>query len=266
MTSSIEINAAKCTGCGVCLYGCSGRVFEYQGGKAIIPEGANERCIYCGHCVCLCPVDAISLSTMSPSDVVPIVRDRLPSTEQFAELVKYRRSVRHYRREPVKQSDLDQLFEIVRWAPTAKNLLKTKWIVVNHPDTVHRLAGIAVDSLRQSGNAPNIVEAWDRGYDWIHRGAPCLIVAYTEEESVWTHVDSTIAVETMDLAASTMGLGACWAGLLMHFLEESNELRQAFRLEPGNQVGAALMLGYPDAEIYTKAPLRPQCPVRYLED
>ncbi|MDD3585766.1 MAG: nitroreductase family protein [Thermoguttaceae bacterium] len=266
MVNAITIDAAKCTGCQACMLGCSGRVFEYVDDKAVATDESAQRCIQCGHCVCLCPTGAITLASMGPNDVVQIAKEKLPSTEQFAELVKYRRSVRHYQSRKIDSDSLNRLFEIVRWAPTAKNLLKTKWIVVNNPATVRRLAGLAIDALRETDAASPMVAAWDRGYDWVHRGAPCLILAFTDQESVWTAVDSTIAVETLDLAAATMGLGACWAGLLMRFLEDNQVLRSAFGLVPGNKVGAALMIGYPDGEVYSKAPFRPSCTVRFVED
>lgn len=266
MENVITIDAAQCTGCRTCLIGCSGHVFQYVNDKATVTAETVQRCIQCGHCVCLCPAGAISLASMGPNEIVPVAKDKLPSTEQFAELVKYRRSVRNYQPRSVDSDDLNRLFEIVRWAPTAKNLLKTKWIVVNNRETVRRLAGIAIESLRETDAAHPMVEAWDQGYDWVHRGAPCLVLAYTEEESMWTVVDSTIAVETFELAAVTMGLGTCWAGLLMRFLEDNQTLRQAFGLAANNQVGAAVMLGYPDGEVYSNAPFRPCSTVRYLED
>lgn len=270
--SSIILDRAKCVGCGRCLIGCSARLFVFDelGNPPCLADNAEQRCIECGHCVCLCPVKAISVESisvgkMSAETVIPLQANEVSTFDTFLALTRQRRSIRHYRQEPIKQADWDRLFELAQWAPTAKNLNQLKWIVVNNPTTVRELAKIAIEGIRGDENLAAMVAAWDNGYDWILRGAPAVLIAYTDNASPWTLCDSTIAAETMDLGATALGMGACWAGLLMNFLGKNQKLRERLGLKEGDLTGAALMLGYPDEEQYDFAPLRPACDIRYVE-
>ena len=56
---SIEIDAAKCLGCGRCADICPGGVIRVAGGRAELPR--PERCWGCAACVKECPVQAAAL-------------------------------------------------------------------------------------------------------------------------------------------------------------------------------------------------------------
>ncbi|MDO5579989.1 MAG: nitroreductase family protein [Planctomycetia bacterium] len=265
MENLIVLDREKCTGCGLCLTDCSYRnyLFEEKGKPPVIVE---DGCIQCGHCVCKCPTGALSVGSISPNTIQSVDFGKIASFDQFAELVKYRRSIRDFKKDPIRQEDLDRLFEMLRWAPTAKNLLMIKWIVVNDWDTVHELASLLLDGVRDQESSAKMIKAWDeQGYDWIHRGAPCLAIATMEEETIWTMTDAAIAAETLDLGAAALGIGACWAGLFMNFIVQNEAARKRIGLSEKQKVGAALMLGYPAGKKYSKTPLRPKCDVRYVQ-
>lgn len=267
MEKLIVLDREKCIGCGLCLSDCSTRnfVFPEKGKPPVLVDDADDRCIHCGHCVCICPTGALSVGSINAESILPIDSAKIATFEQFSELVKYRRSIRNFKKDAICQDDLDKLFETLRWAPTAKNLLMIKWIVVNDWDLVHELASMLLDGVRDQESCAGMIKAWDeQGYDWIHRGAPCLAIATMEEETVWTMTDAAIAAEIMDLGAASLGLGACWAGLFMNFIIQNASAREKIGLSKDQKVGAALMLGYPAGVKYTKTPLRPKCDVRYI--
>jgi ferredoxin len=54
---AVDINKAKCTGCGDCVDTCPVEALSVENGKAQV----NDECIDCGACVNACPSDAISL-------------------------------------------------------------------------------------------------------------------------------------------------------------------------------------------------------------
>lgn len=73
---------------------------------------------------------------------------RLPETylaaknaglESFLDLVRSRRSARHFRSDPVPPALLDELLEAARWAPSGFNLQPTQFVVVTDPDVKARL-------------------------------------------------------------------------------------------------------------------------------
>ena len=263
----ITLDIEKCTGCGSCVHVCPNLIFYEKSGR-IAPKIApysEERCIVCGHCVASCPVSAITVGDVSPENSPQLDKEKLPGFEQCMTLAQTRRSIRRYQRKPVSQEHLDKVFEILRWAPTAKNRLLLDWIVVNRRETVHELAGIIVDGLRDDPEYKDLVAVWDNGYDWVLRGAPCLLISCSNRENLWLAYDSGIAVETIDLVLPSLGLGGCWAGFFMHFAETNPVLRERLQIPDNVQVGATLMLGYPDREVYRRAPWRPEISVRFVE-
>ena len=266
MSSLVLLEGQKCTRCGDCLSVCPMKIFRgIKGHIPTVADYADEGCIKCGHCAALCRAGAISVGSITCETCTPNDSDKLPSFDSFAELVKYRRSIRHFNQKPVKQDDLDKLFEILRWSPTAKNRLPLKWIVVNGTEKIHKLAEIVIDEFRKEENTQQIIDAWDQDdYDWVFRGAPCLVFAYTETKNDWTAYDTTIGAEIADLAAPLLGLGTCWAGFFIRSAGKYESLRKVLGLSPENEVGGALMVGYPESETYKKNPPRPKADVRYI--
>jgi ferredoxin len=54
---AVDINKAKCTGCGDCVDVCPVEALSVENEKAVV----NDECIDCGACVNVCPSEAISL-------------------------------------------------------------------------------------------------------------------------------------------------------------------------------------------------------------
>ena len=56
---TLNLNADKCTGCGLCTDVCPHGVFEIEEKKAAIID--KDACMECGACASNCPVDAIEV-------------------------------------------------------------------------------------------------------------------------------------------------------------------------------------------------------------
>ena len=54
---AVNIDKAKCTGCGDCVDVCPVEALSLENGKAVV----NDECIDCGVCVDECPSGAFSL-------------------------------------------------------------------------------------------------------------------------------------------------------------------------------------------------------------
>lgn len=54
---AVNIDKAKCTGCGDCVDVCPVESLSIQNKKAIV----NDECIDCGACINVCPSEALSL-------------------------------------------------------------------------------------------------------------------------------------------------------------------------------------------------------------
>ncbi|MDO4586443.1 MAG: nitroreductase family protein [Planctomycetia bacterium] len=269
MNNLISIDREKCIDCQKCVGICPRHIFqrgEDVSGKQSpqVMQNLIEDCIHCGHCVCICPTSAIISNDLTPENSMKLDSSKLPTFEQFSMLVKQRRSIRKYKKDAVDEKQLSELLDLMRWAPTARNRLPLRWTIVNSWETVHEVGQMFVDEFRGDPKYSSIVQEWEQGVDEIHRGAPCLIFVTVPADYRWLQ-DASIAIETMDLAATALGLGACWAGLFINFVKDNQLVRHKLEIPDDELVCGALLLGYPDNEIYEKYPYRPKCPVTMIQ-
>jgi len=87
------------------------------------------------------------------------------------------------------------------------------------------------------------LEQWEKGYDFVLRGAPVVIVVCTPGDYGWGKQDCAIALTFLELAAEARGLGVCWAGFLTRVARVHEPLRKALAVPDGYVVHGGLMLG-----------------------
>ena len=271
----ISIDSEKCERDGICVAVCPMTIVEMKDGSfPSLVAGLEELCISCGHCVAVCPHGALSLDNMKVEDCPPLKAELKISSAQAEQLLRSRRSIRVYRETLVEREKLAQLVEMAHYAPTATNSQQVQWLVINSREHLHGLAGMVVDMLRhlikeghplaKAYRLERSIEAWETGRDPVLRGAPALIVAHAPKAYPMGQVDSTIALSFLDLAAPTVGLGACWAGFFMMAAAQWPPLQEALALPVGNVCCGALMIGYPKYA-YHRLPVRKETVVSWRE-
>ena len=220
-------------------------------------------CISCYHCVAACPVGALTVGDVGRGDCLEYDKNIAIRFEHIAHLVRTRRSIRRYSARPVKDQVIEQLLDVVRWAPTAKNELPLKWVVINNAEKVRELAALVMDWIRAQPQSERMVEVWNGGGDPVFRGASCVIGAYTNDDSsLWSPIDATIAIETLNLCATAMRLGTCWAGIFIRAAQSSSKpaLNKWLGLNETETIHGGLMLGHIGDEVYQRVPYRPEAP------
>lgn len=244
----ITIDRTKCKKDGICVAECPFSLISLTGEEGF-PEmrpAAARLCIQCGHCVAVCPHDALSLAAMKQDDFEPIGNGSPPTFKKTRQLLTSRRSIRTYEQQAVPRKHIEQLLDVCRWAPSARNKQPVHWLVVENPEEVRRLAGLAVDWLRTGTNYPGIVSAWDQGKDMVLRSAPHLLVAHAHQESLKPEIDCTIALSYFELTAASCEIGTCWAGILMSAAVAGHQpLLDALALPDGHRPYGAMIFGYP---------------------
>jgi nitroreductase len=215
-------------------------------------DGAT-RCLLCGHCQAVCPTGAVTLSEpgLDPAGREPAEYSIEP--ELLGAYLRMRRSVRSYREEPVDRTTIEQVMDIVRYAPSSSNSQGVRWLIVHNPREVRRLTGLAVDWMRAmvAGGEPitarfnfeGIIRAWDRGDDLVCRMAPHLVVAYAHQDAVVARTDAIIALAHLDVVAPSFGLGTCWAGFFQLAASQWEPLWTALELPARHLPIYAMMLG-----------------------
>ncbi len=264
--ASLLIDEEKCNKCGMCVAECTYWLLQIVD-KESLPswvDGAEALCINCGHCVAVCPYGALELSTMAVEECVPITKNLKTTPEQLEQFLKSRRSIHAYKKNPVEHEKLSKLIDIARYAPSANNLQPVQWLVIEKRENVKQLAQLAIDWLRELSKkdptfaemtrAETFVAGWDSGIDVITRGAPHLVIAHAQKDSV-PMGDYNIALTYLELAAYSMGIGACWAGMVPVGATFDPALAQALQLPEDHMSFGALLIGYPKYKI-SRIPMR----------
>ena len=68
----VEINRNACTGCGQCMSDCIANNLFLREGKAEV----SGNCILCGHCVAVCPLNAVSIPEYDMGDVEELSQEQ----------------------------------------------------------------------------------------------------------------------------------------------------------------------------------------------
>ena len=261
----LQINETKCQRDGLCAAECPAGLITMQNGRPTPVEYIEQACFHCGHCVAVCPHDALSLQTM-PLAESPVLRDDWKLTpEQGEHFLKGRRSIRVYQKKDVNRDLLAKTIDIARYAPTGHNTQSVQWRVMYDRQRVQEVASATIDWMRsmiqqQSPMAGafgmvGIVNAWERQNDLICRNAPHLVIAHAPKEDRIASSSATIALTYLELAALPLGLGTCWAGFAQIASSMSPGVAQTFRLPENHVSHGVMMIGYPQMN-YHRIPMR----------
>lgn len=110
------------------------------------------------------------------------------------ELIKTRKSIRRYKKEPMPDDLVEQILEAGRWAPSANNAQPWEFVILKDEKLRTEIANATI-------------------YGRFLADAP-LGIAVVIDPKASTHPveDGAITTESMLLAAHGLGLGACWIG------------------------------------------------------
>ena len=150
---------------------------------------------------------------------------------QFLELAKRRYSVRAYKSQPVDDEKLQQVLEAACAAPTAHNKQPFKFIVIHTKGRETELRRIYRPS-------------------WFVQ-APVVICACADPNQSRLrldgkrtyHIDVSIAMDHLILAATDLGLGTCWVGAF-----DPIAAREVLGLPDGVEPILFVTIGYPDGQ------------------
>ncbi|WDP90375.1 MAG: nitroreductase family protein [Desulfobacter sp.] len=261
-----EIDQQTCNKDGICAAVCPAKIIDFRKGRLPVPiAGAEKACIKCGHCVAVCPTASLTHREIPVEHCPPVQKDLHLSAGHCEHFLRSRRSIRVYKNKAVPRNDLQRLIEMARYAPSGRNSQDAEWLVLENRDGLRKLAGIAVDWMRWViANQPDLassmhlgraIQRWENGIDIIFRDAPALIVTHAEKDNHRAPTSCNLALAYLELAATGMGLGSCWAGYFNRAANAFPPMMEALALPEGHTSFGAVMVGYPKFN-YHRLPLR----------
>lgn len=293
MANPVTVDTNKCTGCGLCLQACFlGNLKQGSDGKVYATTGPSA-CFSCGHCVAVCPVQAITNSTLDPLGFEPIDSSTCMDNEQLLALLKMRRSRREFKEDKVAQKVIDKLIAAAVQAPSACNRQNISYTVITDPDILHQLtdrcasgAGQLTRILRHPVGKyiarlylkdayqdmvsllpmiDEIVKAHKSGVDLILHGAPCAILLHAPTSDTFAHDDAVYCSANILLAAETLGLGACLIGFVTDPSRHDPEIKRIAHIPTDHTVHSTIALGYPKFK-YSRSVAKLKPVVEYYGD
>jgi nitroreductase len=181
---------------------------------------------------------------------------------ELFEAIKTRRSIRHYKSDPVDDKKIEAILEAGRWAPSWSNTQCWRFIVVRDPKIKAKVAETLLKFKLPDKEIPNPAIN-------IINTVPVLIIvcaemgksgglpgrggggddAFITDKGDWFMFDSALAVQNMVLAAHALGLGTVILGTF-----DAAQVEKALGVPRGYRVVTMFPVGVPDRE--GKAPLR----------
>lgn len=251
---SITINSARCVKCGQCVQECPVYVIRQNsdGAAEIKPERESD-CISCQHCMALCPAEAISVNGISPEKCVP--SGALPSEDSMMNLIRQRRSIRSWSKEPLDESTLLKLQSVLDWTPTGCNIRNLHFTFVTKPEIFDHLRKCIYGflnrpiinwflRLRYKPFRPYLDEI-AAGTDVVFRNAPYMVIASVNKKAPCAAFDPVIALSYFDLYAQSLGVGTCWCGFAEGVFRKYPRLVTGIQLPAGYRPGAVMLFGKP---------------------
>lgn len=163
-----------------------------------------------------------------------------------------RRSVRAYEDRQIKDDELNTILECALYAPTGGNLQNSRFLVMQDPKLLEELNLVIRDELRSrpivEGEmmAKGIRRAMTENYHFIFH-APTLISAVAPREHSNSMANCCTGLENIQLAATALGLGACWSNQ-PHWLTDVPEVRKIFErlgMREDEDIFGSVSVGYP---------------------
>jgi nitroreductase/NAD-dependent dihydropyrimidine dehydrogenase PreA subunit len=252
----ITVNQQTCTQCGLCAAVCATNIIDFKPGQypSLMP-GYESQCLKCGHCVGICPSGSLTHPHVPLADCPPLKNELRLTPEQCEQFIRSRRSIREYKNQPVPREVISRLINLARYAPSGHNDQDVDWLVIDNKEDLLKIEKAGTEWVRdaiktqprfsQVMDFPRMLQKQEKNYNQFLRGAPVLIIAMGSQKRPMSATNCVIAMTTLELAATSLGLGGCWAGFVSIMANSFAPMQEALGI-PADKAGYAhMMLGYP---------------------
>jgi nitroreductase/NAD-dependent dihydropyrimidine dehydrogenase PreA subunit len=281
-----RLDPDRCDLCGLCEEICGRGFFEEHDEEMIyIP---TEECIACGHCMAVCPSDALVRADGSlPAEIDQAM---MPSPDVLLHFLRARRSTRRFKPEVPEREKLKRLIEAAQYAPTGTNKQDVRIVMVTDSARIDTLRIRIMTRYGEYGHhlknpvkrfflktfvdkrlgnptlrayLESFLKRYHDGGDPLFHNAPVIVFLYTGKDTSTPKDDCCIALYHMVLMAERLGLGSCLLGTAEAAFARTPALNEILKIPRDHQVRAAACFGYPTVE-FKRLTDRKTIPVTWL--
>lgn len=264
----IKIDKEICIGCGLCVKDCFPKNILLKDGKAVV----TSKCMECGHCIAVCPQNAVVMDGYDMSEVLESSLDSASlEPELLLKAIKGRRAIRHFKQKRIEDQKLENIIEAGRYTPTGSNRQELSYIVVR--EELPQLTKMAMESLKEIAQkmllepgVATIMKVYARrwiamcdnyspeldGLDDLFFHAPAVLLVVGDSV-----IDAGLAASNMELMTFAEGLGMFYSGFFVRSANGNAQIKEFLEIPEGREVLACLVLGYPDVRYYRTVPRKP---------
>lgn len=248
---NLVIDEEKCIRCGLCVKDCTAGVLEQAENEVPkIAKNGEKRCIKCQHCLAVCPTGALSIFGKNPQDSDSI---REVNSDDVLNLIKSRRSYRHYKQENLDKETMDKLKNMLNWVPTGCNNHRLHFAFIDDIAVMNDFRGYVTSTLIKILTKTPVKPIMDKfgkyknsflnGEDVIFRGAPHLIVACTPIDAPCADIDPIIALSYFELYAQSLNVATVWCGFAAICFKMFPELCSQLKIPDGYKASYVMLFG-----------------------
>ncbi|MFX1256685.1 MAG: nitroreductase family protein [Promethearchaeota archaeon] len=265
--SIVGINKEKCSKCKLCIQECGRGYFYVEDNGDISFNESLNTCILCGHCIAICPEDAVLFKNLDDIEIFPGIdlTETIIDYGKIFRLIRAKRSIRRYKNKKVPKELIEKVFEAMRYAPSAGNARVWRYLILSDPKKIKALSDEIIQTNYlymgfQSGEqALKYFKSIER--DPIFYSAPHAIILYYKTiEKNKTMIglranDAGIALTYGMLAAESLGLGTCWIGGVQGAIPMNKEILNILGIK--GYILGAFTLGFPAVKYRRTVPRSP---------
>ncbi len=260
----ISINKDICIGCGKCAEDCFPGDIRMRNGK---PSAHGLVCMECGHCVAVCPVNAVSLNDYDMNEVSELSQiNSSLDPDVYLNHLRSRRSIRKFTSEALTEDEVKKIIEAGRYSPTGGNRQNVSYYVSvknisELRDEIYEELKVMGEKAKAEGDKAAVYAGmWLKMYDDYRKNGTDKLF-FDAGTVIFISSDSPqsacIAASHMESMIYSMGLGMLYSGFSERAVLNSDRLRERLQLKEGYRVYAVIVAGHPDVKYFRTVPRKP---------
>ncbi len=150
----------------------------------------------------------------------------------FNKLIEQRRSIRKFTKQPIEQEKIEQLIEAALRSPSSRSFNPWRFVVVNRPELLEKLA-----------------EVKPHGSSFLGKAPLGIVVCADPSASDVCVEDASIASVFIHLAAQSLDLGSCWIQIRKRDHDGSKSadtyIKDLLKIPDNLMIESIIAIGYP---------------------